>query len=35
MLYGSILVCGGTFILSILYVLGVIDFCVNKICPCG
>jgi hypothetical protein len=35
MLYGSTLVCGGTFILSILYVLGVVDFCVNKICPCG
>lgn len=33
--YGSIFVCGGTFLLSILYVLGVIDYCINKICPCG
>lgn len=29
------MVCSGTFILSILYILGVIDYCINKICPCG
>jgi len=34
-LYGSILVCSGTFVLSILYAIGVIDFCINKICPFG
>lgn len=34
-LYGSTLVCGGTFILTILYILGIIDYCINKICPCG
>ena len=33
--YGSTLVCGGTFILTVLYLLGVIDFCINKICPFG
>ena len=34
-LYGSTIVCGGTFILTILYVIGAIDYCLNKICPCG
>lgn len=34
-LYGSTLVCSGTFILTILYMLGVIDYCINKICPFG
>ncbi len=34
-LYGSTLVCSGTFVLSILYALGVIDFCINKVCPFG
>ena len=34
-LYGSTLVCGGTFILTTLYVVGAIDYCINKVCPCG
>lgn len=29
------MVCLGTFLLSFLYCIGVIDFIVNKICPCG
>ncbi len=33
--YGSTIVCGGTFLLSILYMIGVIDYCINKIIPCG
>lgn len=33
--YGSTVVCGGTFLLTILYFLGIVDFCINKICPCG
>ena len=33
--YGSIIVVCGTFILSVFYMLGVIDFCINRIIPCG
>lgn len=29
------MVSGGTFLFTALYVLGVIDFCINKVCPCG
>ena len=33
--YGSAIVCGGTFVLTGLYFLGIIDFFVNNICKCG
>ena len=33
--YGSTVVCGGTFLLSLLYMVGILDFCINKIMPCG
>ena len=34
-LYGSTIVCGGTFLLSLMYMVGVLDYCINKIVPCG
>jgi hypothetical protein len=33
--YGSNIVCFGTLILSVLYMIGVVDFCFNKVIPCG
>ena len=33
--YGSTIVCGGTFIMSIIYMIGLLDYCINKIMPCG
>lgn len=33
--YGSNIVCFGSLILSLLYMLGVIDFLFNKVIPCG
>ena len=33
--YGSTIVCGGTILLSLLYMVGILDFCINKIMPCG
>jgi hypothetical protein len=33
--YGSNIVCFGTLILSLLYMVGIIDFCFNKVIPCG
>lgn len=33
--YGSAIVCGGTALLSILYMIGLLDYCINKVMPCG
>ena len=33
--YGSAIVCGGTALLSVLYMVGLLDYCINKIIPCG
>lgn len=33
--YGSNIVCFGSLILSLLYMLGIIDFLFNKVIPCG
>lgn len=33
--YGSAIVCGGTALLSIIYMIGLLDYCINKIMPCG
>lgn len=33
--YGSIIICFVTLILTIFYMIGTIDFCFNKIIPCG
>jgi hypothetical protein len=33
--YGSTIVCGGTFLLSLLYMVGLLDYCINKVMPCG
>jgi hypothetical protein len=33
--YGSTIVCGGTFLLSLIYMIGLLDYCINKVMPCG
>lgn len=33
--YGSTIVCGGTFLMSLVYMIGLLDYCINKIMPCG
>jgi hypothetical protein len=33
--YGSMIVCGGTALLSVLYMLGILDYLINKVIPCG
>jgi hypothetical protein len=33
--YGANVVCLGTLLLTVLYMVGIIDFCFNKVIPCG
>ena len=33
--YGSAIVCGGTALMSVMYMIGLLDYCINKIIPCG
>lgn len=33
--YGSTIVCGGTFLMSLIYMIGLLDYCINKVMPCG
>jgi hypothetical protein len=33
--YGSTIVCGGTFLMTLIYMIGLLDYCINKIMPCG
>jgi hypothetical protein len=33
--YGSTIVCGGTFLMSFIYMIGLLDYCINKVMPCG
>ncbi len=33
--YGSAIVCGGTALMSIMYMIGLLDYCINKVMPCG
>ena len=33
--YGSIIVCGGTFLLSAMYIMGLLDYCISRVMPCG
>ena len=33
--YGSAVVCFVTAIISIMYMVGLLDYCINKVMPCG
>ena len=33
--YGSAIVCICTALLTIMYMIGLLDYCINKIIPCG
>jgi hypothetical protein len=33
--YGSMITCVGTALMSILYMIGLLDYCINKVMPCG
>ena len=33
--YGSSTVCIGTGLLTVMYMIGLLDYCINKIIPCG
>ena len=33
--YGSAIVCAGTALITAMYMVGLLDYCINKIIPCG
>ena len=33
--YGSAIVSAGTALITVMYMVGLLDYCINKIMPCG